>query len=273
MASQQQIAVPAVQLIGDIDHPDFRDAVDVLRADARLVTTVNEHPELIVVAQSRPGSIGGQCLETLRRSSPLAGIVALAGTWCEGETRTGRPWPGVQRLYWYEFSVWWQRQLALRAAGRCPDWSRPDDPRYRTEFSNPPRSEPGRPRPRRGPILLHTSHRETAHALADTLRRIGHATAWQQTGRTTPTIRGAIAGIWEGGQLSDREADDLSQFCRRLSAEAAPIVALLDFPRRDRVERAIELGAAAVLGKPWLNADLVATLQAVVESKKHSFAA
>ncbi len=242
-------------------------------ASARLVASANKSPELIVVAQSRPGSIDNQCVETLRRTAPLAGIVALAGTWCEGETRTGRPWQGVQRLYWYEFLAWWRRQLALRAAGRCPDWFHPEDARYRIPFSNPPSSEPGRRRPRQGLILLQTPHREIAHTFADTLRRAGYATAWQPQSRATTTTRGAIAGIWDGGQLSDREADDLSRFCRRLSADAVPIVALLDFPRRDRVERAIELGAAAVLGKPWLNADLVTTLQAVLESKKHKRAA
>jgi hypothetical protein len=41
-------------------------------------------------------------------------------------------------------------------------------------------------------------------------------------------------------------------------------VALLDFPRRDCYDLARQIGAAAVLGKPWLNADLVTTVDDVV---------
>src|SRR5215212_7655830 len=116
---------PIVQLLGDVDQPDFRDAIGLIRDDSRLISNAGTQPELIVVAQSRPDVTGSEELKQLRGASPLAGIVALLGSWCEGETRTGRPWPGVQRLYWYEFPAWWRRQLQLRVANRCPDWARP----------------------------------------------------------------------------------------------------------------------------------------------------
>ena len=51
------------------------------------------------------------------------------------------------------------------------------------------------------------------------------------------------------------------RFVRDLARSNAPVVALLDFPRRDRCEVARRAGAAAVLGKPWLNADLIATIR------------
>jgi AmiR/NasT family two-component response regulator len=61
--------------------------------------------------------------------------------------------------------------------------------------------------------------------------------------------------------LDEHEADDLAAFCRSLTRDRAPVVALLDFPRRERVEIALAAGAAAVLGKPWLNIDLVAAVR------------
>ena len=48
---------------------------------------------------------------------------------------------------------------------------------------------------------------------------------------------------------------------------------LLDFPRRDRVDWALEAGAAAVLGKPGLNADLVTTLETITELPQQTCAA
>jgi hypothetical protein len=41
------------------------------------------------------------------------------------------------------------------------------------------------------------------------------------------------------------------------------VLGLLDFPRRDRVDQALAIGAAAVVAKPWLNAELIATFDAL----------
>jgi hypothetical protein len=258
----------ALQIVGEISHADFRDAERLLRSQGRIVTSGGEPPELIVVAQSRPGAIAARQVEALRRAAPLAGIVALAGSWCEGETRTGRPWPGVERLYWYEFAAWWRRQLALRAAGRCPDWARLDGGRLQSPNSRGLKGETTSRPSWRGLVSLDVPIRETADALADVLHRAGYATAWQSARTSTPTVRGAVAGVWEGGQLNEREADDLAKACHRLAADGAPVVTLLDFPRRDCVDRALKLGAAVVLGKPWFNHELVATLQSLTEQRE-----
>ena len=273
MNSKMQSPIrPVVQVIGDVRHPNFRDAIELLDVDAQIVNAANQSPELILVAQSRPGMIAGRIVDALRRTAPLAGIVSLVGSWCEGETRTGKPWPGVERLHWYEFPTWWRRQLARRVAGRCPDWSRPGDHRFRISQTSEP-SEPGGPSLRLGLIALRTPHRATAAALSDTLRRAGYATAWQPQGHPTSAVRGALAGIWDGGQLSDHEADDLLAFCKRLANDGAPVMAMLDFPRRDCADRATQIGVAAVLGKPWLSVDLLAMLQKIVEPSKRARAA
>jgi DNA-binding NarL/FixJ family response regulator len=252
--------------VGETKLPDFRDAIDLLRNESRLISSSEMRPELIVVAQSRPDTICSDDLNQLRRASPLAGIVALLGSWCEGETRTGRPWPGVGRLYWYEFPAWWRRQLQLRAANRCPDWARPP-------IQSPRQSEPGRPRSRSGLIVLRTPQRDNADALADALNQAGHSTAWQRHDRARAHTRGALAAIWDGGQLSDPESADLAAFCTQMARDGAPVVVLLDFPRRDRVDRAYKAGAAAVLGKPYLNSDLIATLEAIAASSHRARAA
>ena len=61
--------------------------------------------------------------------------------------------------------------------------------------------------------------------------------------------------------MTEPEVPLLANFVGRLP-RAAPIVALLDFPRRDRVEIARGLGVSAVLGKPWRLDDLLAVLAA-----------
>jgi hypothetical protein len=259
-----------VHVEGRADHPDFADAIELLRAGATLVQNDEHPPELTIIAQRHPGEISHADVELIRHRAPLSGFVALVGSWCEGETRTGKPWPGIPRLYWHEFPAWWRRQLALRAVGRCPDWTQAGDFGFRiadcglidSGIRNPQSAIRNQSA---GVILLRTSTRETFAAIADALQRAGFATVWQPAGRRWPVVHGAAAGIWDGGQLDDREAGDLAVFCRSVAGAHAPVIALLDFPRRDRVEYALALGAATVLGKPWLNGDLVATINCQVK--------
>ncbi len=258
---------PRVCLVGEHEHPDFSDVVAVLRSESELTfdAATRVRPELIIVARSRPGVMGGRLVEQLRRAAPLAGVVALLGSWCEGQARASRPTHDAPRLYWYEFAPWWRRQLALHVAGRCPDWARPECLAFQPQPLRTPYSVLSTQHAiSRGIVALRTPRWETADALADVLQRAGHATVWQPPGRPVPVIRGVAAGIWEGGQLDDREAEDLAEFCRRLARDSAPVIALLDFPRRDRCEMACQVGAAIVLGKPWINADLLGSLHATI---------
>jgi hypothetical protein len=273
IASTTFCARPRVWLLGPIDHADFRDAANLLRCGA-IVTTAAEltvdsaPPELIVVADSRPGSVDRREQESLRRRAPLASVVSLVGSWCEGELRTGRPIEGVTRLYWHEFPGWWRRQEALRAAGQCPEWIWPNDFGFSAAAGKP---EFGLAAPRTGHaglIVLAARCWETADALADVFCRAGYATVLRRPGDRVPTIHGVTAGVWEGGQLDDREADDLIAFSRRLAPDGAPIIALFDFPRRDSHDRALAAGAAAVLGKPWRNDVLLETVRFVTTHRR-----
>jgi hypothetical protein len=247
---------PTTMLVGDASHRDFNDAVELLRAESRLVDCVAQSPELMVVCQSRPGTVRKSLVESLRRAAPLAGIVALAGSWCEGETRTGRPLAGVDRLYWHAFPAWWRRQMSLRVAGHCPDWA---------DASPTQLSEPGRRRPRPTVVAIRTDVLETANSLSDTLNDAGIVTTWQRGSGSAATVRGSSVGIWVGGQLSDSEVADLRAFSRSVASTQSLVIALLDFPRRDSVDRAREAGAAAVFGMPCNNADLIETLEALIE--------
>ncbi|HEY4234822.1 MAG TPA: response regulator [Lacipirellulaceae bacterium] len=261
--------LPTVWSVGDADDPDFLEAFDLLHATANVIRFADaahaagdsdcaeRSPDLILFAASRSGMLRGRDVERLRRRVPLAGLVALLGSWCEGETRTGRPAPGVLRCFWYDFPHWWRRQLALRVAGLCPDWARPAtkdayDPGTNLQHV---RNSSG------GLIVLETTCWETGDALGDVLRASGYATVWIRPGGCGAQVCGATAGIWEGRQLDEPEVSRLSEFCRRLAKDDAPVIALADFPRRERCEVAYRAGAAAVLGKPWLNADLLATLE------------
>ena len=256
--------VPVVQLLGDVDHRDFRDARSLLADTAELNSGCGSLPQLTVIAQSRPGVVDPHIVEQLRRDAPLTAVVSLLGSWCEGETRTGRPLACSERIFWYDFPAWWRQQLGLLSNGRCPDWHRADASRFRMNVPSSQPREPGRPRPR-GAVILQMQTYETGQALSDLLYRAGYASVHQSTNKSRMSVHGIAAGIWEGGQLSDEEASRLYSFTRQLAVQNAPVLALLDFPRRELIDRAMSLGVAAGMGKPWVNRDVVDTLERIVQ--------
>jgi hypothetical protein len=260
---------PRLRVVGDTAHADFRDALSIMRGDALMRLHSSDSSELVVVAQSRPDGVSHAQYEQLQRESPLAGILSLLGSWCEGETRTGKPWKGAHRVFWYDFPEWWRRQMRLRNAGQCPDWARVPDFGL-SAVADKLLSDHGLPEcvgQNLGVILLYTPRRATAEALSDVFNQCGYSTAWHSPGRPRPFVKHVVAGVWDGGQLDDFEAADLAGFCAQSNVDATPVVALLDFPRRDRVDLAMNVGAAVVLAKPWVNNDLVAAVNSLVNQR------
>ena len=107
----------------------------------------------------------------MRRAAPLCRFVALAGSWCEGESRSGRPLPAVPRVYWHQWSAWFDRELAELGGGRSGTLSLP---LTATEEERLLRgAETGRPRAC-GTIAIYGTERESAAMLADACRACGY---------------------------------------------------------------------------------------------------
>ena len=69
--------------------PDVPAAIDWIESE-------RVEPALVVIGQTWPGEIGRPQLMRLRQAAPLTRICGLFGSWCEGETRSGQPWPGLK---------------------------------------------------------------------------------------------------------------------------------------------------------------------------------
>jgi hypothetical protein len=126
---------PSILLFGDSSPPEFAaacqwlrthgDVVEARRIDEDCLTRrviAGWHPELVVGLQNRPGQWREEELDGASRLWPLAVTVALLGSWCEGEPRTGRPLPGVARVPWHQreaaFSLFWQAEPAESPGSR-----------------------------------------------------------------------------------------------------------------------------------------------------------
>ena len=255
----------AVLLIGDTHRAEFLDARRVLAdlaelteaadpaAAAAILQSAPLEPEVIVLAQAYPGQFSQAQVDQLRRLAPLARMVALLGTWCEGESRSGRPWPGVVRVYWHQWPSRSALELARIAHGQSSAWSLPptatEEERLLSTAEAPlPAGE--------GLIAIHARQTPMADWLAAACRQAGYSTL-RLCGPNWPQFAGARAGIFDATDLGPSEAADLSRLVAQL--HPAPVLVLLDFPR----PRVLPHGAAAILSKPLLLEDLLWHLETV----------
>jgi len=276
-----------VLLVGDWAHRDFREAVDWLAVHAQStfaasVTTglaAMNHadaanrvvpaaegsaaeddcesapprlvPDMIVVAQSRPGQIRPVEVERLHAASPLSRLVVLAGSWCEGELRSGRPCQGVIRVLWHQ---WQPRLIPFLQPGsaRVPEfWQMPRTTNLdeRLACTIGPRRAC-----REGLVAIHADTYQIFAALSQECQAGGYATVWHVS-EDSVAAGGVVAAV----------ADDIScdapgiRFLQRIVAwhRPAPVIALLDFVRRQDYDFAKSAGVCAVVAKPFLVYDLL----------------
>ncbi|MAT70906.1 MAG: hypothetical protein CMJ58_15430 [Planctomycetaceae bacterium] len=256
-------------------------------------------PELLLLAQPRPGYFSEDEAAAVGRVAPLSRLVVVAGTWCEGELRTGRPLPGTLRMYWYQFEAWWRRGLAARTAGECPPWADPLEDPYSVRplrrtaalaaastptvaeqvFAAEVESDESAPSAASGGncVAVDVCDYESFETLRIALRPYGWRCIWQP--RHRPEVWDShrarcgvddpvpAAGIWDGGQLSSGEMGQLAAFSDRLAECGAQVLVLLDFPRAEHVAAAASVGAWRVLGKPYLVDGVAGELAAAVAAR------
>ncbi|MHB8863015.1 MAG: hypothetical protein ACYC6N_11465 [Pirellulaceae bacterium] len=259
----------SVLLIGESEFHEFAAPLAWLQTHA-VLDTVRSVPEAlarcesrpagwhcVIIAQSRPGQFTQQDIDRLNRALPLSHFIALLGSCCEGETRSGRPWPGVVRVYWHQWLA------------RGPSELRPDMvptswqlPRTSSDVERVDYALRKPPTPSGGLIAIYTGQAVFFQGLARACRLAGYSSVWT-TPRTWWRLDGAAAMLWHAWAPDDSEFEQLRQIAAR--SPSVPVVALFGFPRHDHLQRATACGAAAVLAIPFLLPDLWHTLRELIQ--------
>jgi CheY-like chemotaxis protein len=257
----------SVLLVGSTFRGEFREARGSLDRLSRVVPAMDVAtavaaiengrvvPDLIVVAQAFPGQFSVESVDRLRRLAPLAPVVGLLGSWCEGEMRTGEPWPGAVRVYWHQWAARCQQELGRLQSGNCSSWGLPataGDEEHLLAAVGPPRSQ-CRQEDRRGQILVRSPEFDMQDWLAAACRIRGYQTEWLRPGQPAPA-EDAAAVIFDFGEWLESELADFARLAGELPG--VPLIALMGFPRIEDRDRALAAGAAAVLSKPLLVEDL-----------------
>jgi DNA-binding NarL/FixJ family response regulator len=254
--------------IGDADHAEFRAAVASLASHARLeraadllagerLLAAGLRPDLIVLAQQRPGEIAAEAVERLRRLAPVAPVIALQSSWCEGEGRSGQPLPGVIRVVWQRFDADIVAGLLRLREGELADWAGPVT--ITSEERLMRRAEGPLPRGQ-GTVGILSSTYEARRLLADRCRAGG----WSAVTLPWSTIAAAAEEgalepcdvvVWDLNELPQNFDGELERLRRRLGG--AEVVVLLAFSRDHQLSAAQTAGVAAVVGKHYSTAELL----------------
>ncbi len=265
-----------ILLLGNMDCTEFRAARQCMdrwatvhqalsvEAAAIMLTEGRIVPDVIVVAQAFPGQFSHQAVDRLRRLAPVARWIGLMGSWCEGEMRTGLPWPGVVRIYWHQWAARCDWEFRRMTDARLCSWALPptaseeerlladtDRPSLRSELFVQKKSA-------RGLLLIRTASNETAHWLAAACRSRGFSTVWQREAASA-RVEGATAVLFDVCEMGERECEELQRLANVV--QPTPVIALLGFPRVEDRRRALASGAKEVLSKPLLLNDLWETIE------------
>lgn len=259
----------SILILGDVRCAELTRAVENLakRAEVACVAELPDAlqwlaarpaapPQVIMVAESRPGAVDPAILERLHCAAPLARLAALLGSWSEGQLRSGHPWPGVLRTYWHQAEL---RFAAQVRQGGCPaGW---DLPRVATDADRllhelPPAAQPlGR-----GFIAVRAAQLATYESLSDGLGAAGYATVWWRAPEPLH-VSNLAAVVWDLEHAGPEPLRLLAQQRSIATARSLPWLALLGFPRVADMQQLDSLGITRCLAKPFLLTDLWRALE------------
>jgi CheY-like chemotaxis protein len=252
----------SILIVGETSRAEFREARRSLACQGRLMEAENladavtllekgtAIPDVVVIAQSYPGQFSLPAIDDLRRRVPLARMLALLGSWCEGETRTGRPWPAAIRLYWHQWQPHAEREFHRLGEGLGSSWSLPMTASEEEHFLALAEQPLER---REGTVAIWSSSFEMQDWLSDACRRVGCQSVWFRGGEKSTPGEFHVA-IFDAVDCSARTLSELRALANAL--RPTPVIALLDFPRVEDRDQALSAGASAILSKPVQLEDL-----------------
>jgi len=223
-------------------------------------------PETVILGLTRRGEHGVPELQQLQRQLPLANTIALVGSWCEGETRSGTPANGRCRVYWHQFCRWASGELfpasgggGLRGEPYLLQLPKTVTENERTLIVSKRPLPPGH-----GRVAINTLQRVDYEALARVCGTAGYEACWCQDA-TEEMIGQASCVLWDRRGLQGWDLKQLLAW-RRLWEEL-PLIATIGFPREQDYQLVSQRIVQAIVGKPFGLAELARALQESSQSQ------
>jgi hypothetical protein len=253
------MAMHKILVTGDFWHTDFQTIVSKFDVPVTLVpfdkveTVVDQNYDLVVLAQSRRDQFLESEVEELLANFPAVPVVGLLGSWCEGESRSGRPYPGVIRVYWHQWEGRYSQFVEQLGKSGITSWHAPRTATssdhivaqtIQKDFSLGS-----------GYIGVSAWTRSEFEMLDDAITSFGwrsrwvERSIWDAASSATVSVMCVIADSWTA---------ELEKRIQWLNSEIpdVPFVLLLNYPRQSDAESIASAGISSVVSKPFELQDL-----------------
>ncbi|MEX2285506.1 MAG: hypothetical protein WD648_00375 [Planctomycetaceae bacterium] len=241
-----------VLLCGDFGDSEMQSAVAVLvaankrfelrRADglaepAGFADDDRWSPDLILIAQRRPGEYRPADIRMLQQAFPLARSVCCLGAWCESEGRNSDDWPAAVRVSARSAAARIRRELAVLAGQRPPlPLTAARDEIFAFDS---PGDWPVRDCSTRVGVI--SPDRALRESLEDLLKSAGYSIV-----RTGESVE-ARAVVWDVDPWETPLADEIREFCNR-SPDVA-VIGLMSLGHPQCVSELLECGVRVIVAK------------------------
>ncbi len=251
-----------ILLTGDYWHPDFRQIVSSFEAPVTLVPIEKIESvsggdfDLVVVAQSRRDQFATLDIEKIQEMFANTPVVDLLGSWCEGEVRSGCPFPGLIRVYWHQWQGRYENFVVQLAESDVTDWHAPRTSSVADRVLTSVESTKTQTRSATVNFVgISAWHQDQYEMLADAARSFGWKPCWVERAVWDAESSSAISVVCI-------EADSWSPNVRkrvdwiRSEIPATPMVLILNYPRADELESIHAAGISKIVSKPFELIDL-----------------
>jgi len=257
---------------GDFWNTDFQSILSKFEVPVTLVpfekakTLSDTNFDLVVIAQARRDQHSAAEVEELQSLFSNTPIIALLGSWCEGESRSGTPWPGVPRVYWHQWEGRYQKFAdQLREFG-ITDWHSPKTSTVADRVVNSNKNDCSN---QVSCVAISAWTYEKHAMVADAVNHFGWSGLWVERAVWNAETSSAVDAIVIE---ADAWSADLAKRIKwvRQQVPDAPMVLIASYPRQDQIKILEAAGISKVISKPFELDELKAAILEAVNSSQES---
>lgn len=248
-----------ILVTGEYWHSDFRGLTSSPTATITLCPFEQlisfdgrESVDLVVIAQGRRGVLADDSIEFIQSTFATTPKVALLGSWCEGEVRSGTPWPGIPRVYWHQWEGRFQQFLHCLEDNEIHPWQSPATSSLADEAIAGPHFGDDE---FHGIVAVSAWTKTQYSMIEDALSAFGARSCWVERATWDGEAKDLVKAVIID---DDSLTGDLETRIRWIFSTfgQVPLVLVLGFPRKDEVDSLKAMGVGAVVSKPFKLGDL-----------------
>lgn len=255
-----------ILVTGEYWHEDFRGLISSRLATITLCPlerveglTGNEPFDLVVIAQSRRGVVAETLVIAIQTNYPTTPKVALLGSWCEGEVRSGIPWPGIPRVYWHQWEGRFEQFLKCLQEDQIHEWQLPATASEadRIEAAVPAIGDDSFA----GVVGVSAWTKTQFSMIEDALDAFGVKCCWIERTTWDGEAKSLVQAIVLDDDSLTSNLENRIRWIYSLFGHV-PLVLTLGFPRQSDLDALKKLGVGAIVSKPFKLGDLKQALLA-----------